>query len=270
MNLKVLERFLMSDYFLFDDPVEYELLTGLSHKNSLKKINSRKYSKRRENWFNFLNYCKLNKKNLIILISGSSNSGKSSWAIEISKRLGLRNVVHTDTVRNTIRTHNKNDKKSIIHFSSYNCWSKYSKNFTTTSLIKGLKEQSKLMLPYIENIIDEANNNGSFTVIEGIHLIPSILKTNKYKSTFFVKYHLHVDKEKIIKERMIKRTMTNYLNRSPEKYDLQIRQFDTIRNFLKKEALKDQNIKIIENNSAGNTLNIMFDKLFSDISNINS
>ena len=258
----------MNDYFLFNDTIEYGLLSGLNYKELNKKKISKKYNKRIEVWFEFINYCKVNKKNLVILVNGASNSGKSSWSVELSKRLGIKNIIQTDTIRNSIRKFYKKDNESIIHKSSYKCWEKYNTKFSKRGQIKGFKEQSKILSPYINNLILESCNNGQFAIIEGIHLIPSIINKNKYKSTIFIELFLHIKDDKLIVKRMLKRTESNYLNRTPVKYLSHHESLETLKYYLLKEAKKNKNNKIIENADADKALSSIFNFVYLEISRI--
>ena len=171
----------MDDYFLFNDLIEYKLLSGLNYDDLNNKKKSEKYNNRINTWFKFLNICKTNKKNLVIFINGPSNSGKYSWSIELAKRLNIKNVIQTDTIRNNIRKLRNNNKNSIIHKSSYKCWEQYTKSYSKKSQIKGFESQSRIIAPYINQLILESCNNGQFAIIEGIHLVPWIINKQKFK-----------------------------------------------------------------------------------------
>ena len=258
----------MNDYFLFNDTIEYGLLSGLNYKELTRKTITKKHTKRIKTWFEFINYCKVNKKNLIILINGASNSGKSSWSIELSKRLGIKNVIQTDTIRNSIRKFYKKDNESIIHKSSYKCWEKYNTKFSKRDQIKGFKEQSKILSPYIDNLILESSNNGQFAIIEGIHLISAIIDKNKYKSTIFIELFLHIKNDKLIFKRMLKRTESNYLNRTPVEYLPHHESFETLKYYLLKEAKNSKINKIIDNADADKALSSIFNFIYLEISRI--
>ena len=67
-----------------------------------------------KNWVKFLGKLKKEKKILLIFISGESNTGKSTWGIELCKRFGIRNIIHTDILREFVRSNKK--KTSKIQF----------------------------------------------------------------------------------------------------------------------------------------------------------
>lgn len=258
----------MSDYFLFNDNIEYDLLSGINYKDLNKKIISKKYSKRAKIWLEFVTHCKVNRKNLVILIGGASNSGKSSWSIELSKRLGIKNLIQTDTIRNNVRKNNIKDKTSLIHKSSYRCWEKYRNNFSKKAQIKGFIKQSKILMPYIDNLILDSSNNGQFTIIEGIHLIPSMIDLKKYKSTIFIELFFHVKDNKLALKRMLKRTKSNYLNRTPEKYLSHNESFNTLKLYLLDEAKNSKENKIIHNIDANKTLDSIFNFIYSEVNKV--
>ena len=258
----------MDDYFLFNDLIEYKLLSGLNYDDLNNKKKSEKYNNRINTWFKFLNLCKTNKKNLVIFINGPSNSGKSSWSIELAKRLNIKNVIQTDTIRNNIRKLRNNNKNSIIHKSSYKCWEQYTKSYSKKSQIKGFESQSRIIAPYINQLILESCNNGQFAIIEGIHLVPWIINKQKFKSTFFLEFYFHIENKNLASKRLIKRTETNYLNRSPDKYLPYLESFNDLSEYLYSNSKRNKSCTIVNNTFADKALAKIFNNIFSNINKI--
>ena len=146
------------------------------------------------------------------------------------------------------------------------CWQQYNREFCEKAEIKGFKSQSRIIISYIDDLITECNNNGQFTIIEGMHLIPSLINKKKFKSTYFLELYFHLDNKKLISERLIKRTNSNYLHRFPEKYIPHMKSFNTLRNFLYRESKKNKSSTIINNEKADDVLNKVFSFIFSQIS----
>ncbi len=62
------------------------------------------------------------KKPLIILIGGSSGVGTSSVAFELANRLGLKNIIGTDMIREVMRKIVSRDLSPVIHKSSFDAY----------------------------------------------------------------------------------------------------------------------------------------------------
>ena len=246
----------MKDYFIFDEFLEYELLAG-AHYKEYENLSSEErkdvYVERINMWSDFRQHCRETKRPLIILINGCSNSGKSSWSIEITRRLGIRNLIHTDTVRSVLRQVYLDKKESPIHHSTYQSWLACDDTYSPEALIKGFRKQSELVISHLYTTIDEAIDYGKFTVIEGIHLIPSLIDFKRFESSYLLQLFFSVNSENAQKERLERRFKSDYFNRYPGKYESYADAFQTLREYLTNEA-KLSSMNTIENESATKTL----------------
>ena len=197
------------------------------------------------NWLKFLKKLKKEKKILIIFISGETTTGKSTWAIELCKRLGIRNLIHTDIVREFERLKSKKTKDPI-NFSSYQVYKAYSNKFSTKNLNKGFIYQSQKINKIIKRLIYHSSEYGKITLIEGINIMPSIVKKN-YSSYYFINFHLThtntISRKKLQKDRF----EYNYLNRDINKYKKNQKQFDYLKEFLFKDSIKSNSTIIYVN-----------------------
>jgi len=249
----------MKSYFIFDNLIESELLAGAKYdefKTTSSKETKGIFQKRINNWNQFVEISQKTRKPLIILINGCSNSGKSTWAIEMARRLGIRNVIHTDTIRSILRQFYSKKIDSPIHSSTYHCWSVYSESFSPDILVKGFNKQSELIISYLYSSIDEAIDYGKFTIIEGMHLIPSLLDMRHFESSYVLQLFLSVESELVQKERLESRFNSNYFNRNAQKYDSHSQSFQTLREYLAEQA-ELFSIKSIKNENASQTLDDM-------------
>jgi len=255
---------------MFDDPVKSFLLAGGPYcELELCITDSQKvlYQQRGQLWEAFLKYSQRTGRPLIILIGGCSNVGKSSWALEIAHRFGIRNIVHTDTVRNVLRNLPAKDKYPAVHYSSYQCWKACAKTYSPQALIEGFQEQSRAILPYVNSLIAEAFDSGKFTIIEGMHLIPSLMNLEHLQQLNSLMFFLTVNLPSLQRERLIDRCESTYLGRHNKKYEPHIDAFRTLRNFLVSEAQK-LSIVVMNNENASKTLDHVIDLIYSHISGI--
>ena len=83
-------------------------------KNYVDPVLAEKYIK----WRNV----RKSKEPLIILIGGASGVGTSSMAFELASRLGLKNLISTDMIREVMRKIVSKELSPVIHKSSFNAY----------------------------------------------------------------------------------------------------------------------------------------------------
>ena len=225
-----------------------------------------------KNWVKFLAKLKKEKKILLIFISGESNTGKSTWGIELCKRFGIRNLIHTDILREFVRSNKKKKLKDPIHLSSYKVYRAYDNKFSKKNFKKGFFNQCKQIDKVLYPLVKHSSNYGKVTLVEGINLLPSLIKQN-YKSQYFINFHItQTDNEN--KKGMEKdRYEYNYLNRNLKKYVSFKKQLKFLKTILVEDALESKS-KIIYSNEAKkmlfdfiNTINFFLEKKNKKINN---
>jgi len=68
--------------------------------------------------FNFI-YILESKRNILILLAGTSGTGKSTLASLLGSRLGISTVLSTDTIRHVMRNFVAKEEDPIIFASTY-------------------------------------------------------------------------------------------------------------------------------------------------------
>lgn len=260
----------MKNYFLFDEEINPLLLSGLPYGELSSKISENRrriYKKRIDLWKSFCSFSKENKRPLIILLGGHSNAGKSSWALEIAHRFGIRNIVHTDTIRNVLRRFTPKNKCSILHYSSYEAWKATGNEYSDKLLIKGIKEQAGLIMPYINSVIEEAVDYGKHTIIEGMHIIPSVVKKKDVLLSRCLMFFLNVGSPILRQRRMLSRFKSTYLGRECTKYLSHFTAFDVIGDYCQFEA-KKMLIPVIDNADSTTTLDNIMELIYSHLSDV--
>jgi 2-phosphoglycerate kinase len=113
---------------------------------------------------------------VIVLVGGTTGTGKSTVATEVAHRLGITRVTSTDFMRQTIRAFFSADFMPTIHYSSFEAWRGLREpDQATDPLIAGFLEQTRHVMVGIRASIDRAIEEGWSTVLEGIHLVPGML-----------------------------------------------------------------------------------------------
>jgi len=183
---------------------------------------------------------------LIVLIGGSTGSGKSSVALEVAHRLGIRNVIGTDYVRQVLRTLFSKDILPDLYLSTYNAYKAVNIPIAPgeDKVVIGYAEQAKHVAVGIEAIIQRATAEGTDVILEGIHILPSILNDELLQNPTVNFVFLSLDSEEAHKERIKRRA--EYSSRPLESY---MREFDKIRriqNFIVEQG-SSRGLPVIDN-----------------------
>jgi 2-phosphoglycerate kinase len=113
---------------------------------------------------------------ILVLVGGTTGTGKSTVATEVAHRLGITRVTSTDFVRQTIRAFFGTDFMPTIHYSSYEAWKGLREpDQASDPVVAGFLEQTRIVMVGIRASIERAIEEGWSMVLEGIHLVPGML-----------------------------------------------------------------------------------------------
>jgi 2-phosphoglycerate kinase len=113
---------------------------------------------------------------IIVLVGGTTGTGKSTVATEVAHRLGITRVTSTDFVRQTIRAFFSADFMPTIHYSSFEAWKGLREpDQASDPIVAGFLEQTRHVMVGLRASIERAIEEGWSTVLEGIHLVPGML-----------------------------------------------------------------------------------------------
>jgi 2-phosphoglycerate kinase len=108
---------------------------------------------------------------IIVLLGGTTGTGKSTVATEVAYRLGITRVTSTDFIRQTMRAFFSREFMPAIHESSFDAGVALGADVVT-----GFAEQTRNVLVGVEAAIDRALQEGWSLVLEGVHLVPGMLR----------------------------------------------------------------------------------------------
>jgi 2-phosphoglycerate kinase len=113
---------------------------------------------------------------VILLIGGSTGTGKSTVATEAAYRLGITRVTSTDFVRQTMRAFFSEEFMPSIHYSSFEAAAALRQpEQAEDPVIAGFLEQTRNVLVGVRASIERALQEGWSMVLEGVHLVPGML-----------------------------------------------------------------------------------------------
>jgi 2-phosphoglycerate kinase len=112
---------------------------------------------------------------LIILVGGSTGTGKSTVAAEVARRLGMTRVASTDFIRQTMRAFFSPEFMPTIHYSSFEAGQALDEEVTGDPTIVGFVEQCRHVCVGVDAAIHRSLTEGWSMVLEGVHLVPGLL-----------------------------------------------------------------------------------------------
>lgn len=122
-------------------------------------------------------------KHLMILLGGTSGSGKSTVATLLSARLGIPTVLSTDSLRHLLRNFRSKEEEPALFTSTYEC-----AKLTPPSaceggpsderkrLIKGYKRQCEAVQDYVLKVLAAYSARQESVIVEGVHLTGILMK----------------------------------------------------------------------------------------------
>ncbi len=112
---------------------------------------------------------------IIVLIGGSTGTGKSTVAAEVAHRLGITRVASTDFIRQTMRAFFAREFMPTIHYSSFEAGQAVDEDVTGDPTVVGFVDQCRHVCVGVEAAIHRSLTEGWSMVMEGVHLVPGLL-----------------------------------------------------------------------------------------------
>lgn len=152
------------------------------------------------------------RKPYVILIGSASGIGKSTIASELARKLGIKHLMETDFIREIVRGIIGPDYAPALHKSSFDAYvtirDKHRFEGNMEGLISaGFEEHASFVIPAIEKVIKRAVEDYNDVVIEGVHLVPGFVDTEKFKNDASIHFFVLTADEEVHKERFVKRAM---------------------------------------------------------------
>ena len=198
---------------------------------------------------------------LIILIGGASGVGTSSMAIELANRLGLKNIMSTDMIREVMRKIISKELNPVVHKSSFDAYESIrTPAIRVDKVIEGFISHVDVVNVGIEAIIERSLKEGISVIIEGVHIVPGFIREDLINRTNTILITLTVDDEETHKQRFYARCRQPWVKRSLEHY---MENFNTIRKT--QDFLIDQanihHTPVINNVDFRNTIDLMINAI---------
>ncbi len=188
------------------------------------------------------------KEPLIILIGGASGVGTSSIAFEVANRLGIRNMISTDMIREVMRKIVSRDLLPSLYESSYTAYQslRIPPPPELDEVLIGFRDHVDTVSVGVEAVIERALKEGISIVIEGVHIVPGFIREDLVNKENVAMFVLTVPDENIHKGRFYSRCRQTWARRPLKRYISYFWAIRRIHKYFEAQARK-YNVPVIEN-----------------------
>jgi len=199
---------------------------------------------------------------IILLIGGTAGSGKSTVAQQVATRLGITRVTSTDLIRQVMRAFFSPALMPVLHHSSF--------DVPVGGLalpgdagqhdlgLLGYLEQSRQVCVGANAILERGERERVSTLIEGVHLVPGLLKPVDVSRSAVIDVVVHIEDEQTHRAHFTMRGLQTDGTRPVDHY---LRNFDRIRqiqDYLVEQAER-RGEPVIENTYLDDTVRTLVD-----------
>lgn len=197
---------------------------------------------------------------IIMLVGGTTGSGKSTVASQVAHRLGIHRITSTDMIRQTMRAFFSPALMPVLHHSSF--------DVPVSGLMLPGDEHDLGLLGFIEQarqvsvgaqaIFERAERERMSTLIEGVHLVPGLVQHFDISRCAVVEVVVYIADEDTHRSHFTMRGLQTDGGRPVDHY---LRNFDRIRqiqDYLVGQAER-RGVPVIENTFMDETVRRLTD-----------
>ena len=189
---------------------------------------------------------------IIVLIGGSTGTGKSTVAAEVAHRLGITRVASTDFIRQTMRAFFSPEFMPTIHFSSFEAGQALDEEVTGDPTVVGFVDQCRHVCVGVEAALRRALTEGWSMVLEGVHLVPGMLPT-ELEGALLVHVVIEIGDEEVHRMHFHIRDMATGGIRAMDKYLDHIDDIRRVQTYIASRARR-ANVPVVENANVERTI----------------
>jgi 2-phosphoglycerate kinase len=123
---------------------------------------------------------------VVLLLGGPTGAGKTSLALEVSRRLGIQAVLSTDAIRQIMRLVLSPELVPAIHASSYDAYRAVRTTPGEDPVIEGFLAQASIVSVGVRAMLDRAVAENTSMILDGVSIVPGLLDLAKYRETAHV------------------------------------------------------------------------------------
>jgi 2-phosphoglycerate kinase len=206
---------------------------------------------------------------LIILFGGTSGCGKSTLAALLASRIGINQVLSTDSVRHMLRTFISEKENPVVFASTYHAYEslKDSKLTGKELVLEGYYQQSRAVTDYLDKFIEKTVHRKTSLIVEGVHLTSQYVLSCMERFPNILPFFIFISNEVKHRERFAVRAKYMTLDKQTNKY---VQYFDCIR-IIQGENQQNamlHNIPTIDNTSVDRSIASIMDAIFHSLKHL--
>ena len=120
-------------------------------------------------------------KPIILLLGGTTGSGKTTLGLEVAQRLGISRVGSTDSIRQILRITLTRELVPALHASSFEAGVNSVQVAGDSSVLAGFHAQASVVSVGVRAMIDRAIDENTSLIIDGVSLVPGLIDWDAYK-----------------------------------------------------------------------------------------
>jgi 2-phosphoglycerate kinase len=197
---------------------------------------------------------------LLLLVGGTTGTGKSTIATEAAHRLGITRVTSTDFIRQTMRTFFSREFMPSVHYSSFEArlaLTRAEEEESGDAAILGFLDQTRNVLVGVDAALERAATERWSIVLEGVHLVPGMVDVS-YPGAFVVQCVVAIEDENLHRSHFWIRDHATEGLRPLEKYLDSLPQIREIQDYLVERARR-HDVPVIYNDSLDNAVGEVLD-----------
>jgi 2-phosphoglycerate kinase len=187
---------------------------------------------------------------LLLLIGGTTGTGKSTIATEVAHRLGVTRVTSTDFIRQTMRAFFSAEFMPSVHYSSFDArlaLTRAEEEESGDAGLLGFLDQTRHVLVGVNAALERAATERWSMVLEGVHLVPG-MATVEASAAFVVQCVVAIEDENLHRSHFWVRDYSTEGLRPLEKYLDSLPQIREIQEYLIERARR-YDVPVIFNDS---------------------
>ncbi len=197
---------------------------------------------------------------LLLLIGGTTGTGKSTIATEAAHRLGITRVTSTDFIRQTMRAFFSEEFMPSVHYSSFEArlaLTRAEEEESGDAAILGFLDQTRNVLVGAQAALERAATERWSMVLEGVHLVPGMVTAN-VPGALVVQCIVAIEDENLHRSHFWVRDFATEGLRPLEKYLDALPQIREIQDFLVERARR-YDVPVIMNDSIDHAMAAVMD-----------
>jgi len=178
-------------------------------------------------------------KSIMILLGGTSGSGKSTVGSLLASRFGIPTVLSTDSIRHVMRNFMTNEECPVLFCSTYEAGKKIQLDEEvkeTKRITMGFQQQAAAVQQRLAGILEGFHKRGESIVVEGVHLTPDFMIEMVKKFNNCVPFLIYISNENKHRERFAVRSKYMTLEKRLNKYVENFASIRCIQKYLTKKA----------------------------------